>query len=40
MVTQSLLHLVRSSVETGSEAPAICGANKRVKDESRWEANI
>lgn len=40
MVTQSLLHLVRSSVETGSEAPAICGANKRVKDEPRWEANI
>lgn len=40
MVTQSLLHLVRSSVETGSGAPGICGASRRVKDESRWEANI
>lgn len=27
MVTQSLLHLARSSVGTGSEAPGVCGAS-------------
>lgn len=39
-MTQSLLHLVRSSVGTGSAAPGTCEASRRVKDEPRWEASI
>lgn len=39
-MTQSLLHLVRSPVGTGSEAPGICEASRRVKNELRWKASI